>query len=172
MTRFQAARFHLHSSPTVAGDQQDLTTKTSLFSNETANKHLATAQLLLPSFLAKYPGAWFSQAEAQFHLCRITSQSARDYHVVISLPIELVEDMGNILVASPADDAYDRFKAGTVACLSTACHHLHRLSTHHTAESESSRLRQLLNVKELGVRRPTQMLRSMWQLIGSGRSAA
>lgn len=60
---------------------------------------------------------------------------ARYYHVVANMSMELVKAMGDILAASPSDGAYDRFKAATLRS---------------TTEFESSRLRQLLYVEELG----------------------
>lgn len=137
---------HLQPSPAVAGDQQDVRTGAYFSSNAMAHTHLATAQLRLPLYLAKNPSVCFSQSEAQFHLHRIRSQTARYYHVVINLPTELLEDMGDILAVPSANDAYDRIKAFILR---------------HITESESSWLRQLLKVEELGVRRVTQMLHSM-----------
>lgn len=54
--------------------------------------------------------------------------------------------MGDILAVPSANDAYDHIKAFILL---------------HITDSESSWLRQLLKVEELGVRRVTQMLHSM-----------
>lgn len=62
-----------------------------------------------------------------------------------------------MLAAPPPPNAYDHLKATILA---------------RTTESESSRLRQLLNAQELGDRRPTQLLHRMRQLLGMRSSEA
>lgn len=143
--------FPLHPSPTDFGDQQHVTAEVSVSAHGMADTQLTMVQFCLPAFWTKNPGAWFCQVEAQFHLCRITSQLARYYYVVFSLPMELVDDLSDI-AAPPTDDAYDRFKAAFLR---------------RTTEPESSRLHQLLNAEELGDRRPTQVLHRMQQPLGT-----
>lgn len=111
-------------------------------------------QVRLPPFWTKNPRSWFCQVEAQFHLRRISTQLSRYYHVVSHLPIELVDELDDVLSLPPPEDAYDNLKATILR---------------RTSESEGSRLRQLLTTEELGDRRPTQLLHRMRQLIG-GRS--
>lgn len=53
--------------------------------------------------------------------------------------MKLMENMGNILAVLPSYNAYNCFKAAILRC---------------TTEYESNRLQQLLNVEELGARRP------------------
>lgn len=140
------------STPTESGDQQGLSPETSGTGNPAPEIQLATIQFNLPPFWSGNPQAWFCQVEAQFSLRRVTSQLAKYYHVVSSLPMNLVEELGDFLATPPSADAYDQFKA---------------VLLRRTTESESSRLRQLLNPDELGDRRPTQMLTRMRQLLGA-----
>lgn len=105
----------------------------------------------LPPFWPKNPRAWFCQVEAQFHLRRITSQSVQYYHVISCLPVELVDELSDLLIAPPPSDAYDNIKNAILR---------------RTTDSESSRLHQLLNTEELGDRRPSQLLHRMRQMLG------
>lgn len=63
---------------------------------------------------------------------RITSQMTWYYLVIASLPMELTQDMGDILAVPPSDDVNNHFNA---------------VILFRTTESESNRLRQLLNVE-------------------------
>lgn len=77
---------------------------------------------------------------------------ARYCNVVVSLPIELVNELGDALAVPPTPDtAYDQLKAAILR---------------RTTDSESSRLRQLLSAEELGDRCPSQLLHRMHQLLG------
>lgn len=53
---------------------------------ETGTTVTGTLPLRLPPFWPKNPQVWFTQVEAHFHLRKITTQIARFYHVVASLP--------------------------------------------------------------------------------------
>ncbi|KAM7284534.1 uncharacterized protein ISCGN_001628 [Ixodes scapularis] len=93
-----------------------------------------------------------SRTEAQFHLRRIRSQTARYYHVVSALPPEVADELDDVLASPPPHDAYDYIKRTILAG---------------KTESEASRLQQLLNTEELGDRRPSQLLHRMRQLLGA-----
>lgn len=67
--------------------------------------------------------------------------------------MELVKDMGDILAGPPSDGAYEHFKASFLR---------------RTTKSESSSLCQLLNVEELGLRRPTHILYRVRKLLFPG----
>lgn len=118
---------------------------------------LATIEVRLPTFWPKNPLVWFTQVEARFHLRRITSQMARYYHVVASLPPEVADQLDDVLALPPREDAYDHLKTVLLA---------------RTRTSESSRIQQLLTAEELGDRRPTQLLHRMKQLLGPQASEA
>lgn len=99
-------------------------------SGDAVTGHPSTVHLPFPSFWVKKSRAWFCQVEAQFHLRNITSQRTRYYHVVAHLPLELADELHDLLVALLSDAPYGR---------------LQETILHRTADSESSRLRQLLN---------------------------
>lgn len=91
-------------------------------------------QIRLPPFWPKNPGTCFSQAEPHFHLRRTTWQLAKYYNIAASLPMKMVDELGDFLAVPPTPGtAYDQ--------LNTAI--LRR-----TTDSELSRLHQLLNTEE------------------------
>lgn len=109
----------------------------------------------LAQFWERNPTTWFLQAEAQFQLARITSQETKFLHVVGALPQTAVEEVADILAAfhnSRPAAPYDQLKAALLE---------------RTAASVRTRIQQLLSSEELGDRRPTQLLRSMTQLLGA-----
>ncbi|KAM7301018.1 uncharacterized protein ISCGN_016583 [Ixodes scapularis] len=97
----------------------------------------STVHLRLPTYKKKKknPRAWFSRVEAQFHLRRITSRTARYYHVVSALPQEVTAKLDDVLTSSRPDYACDYIKRAILA---------------RKTESEASRLQQLLNTEERG----------------------
>lgn len=72
---------------------------------------LAVLQFNLSPFRAWNSRAWLCQAEAQLNLRRVTSQLARYYHVISSLPINLMNELNDLLASPPSADAYDQLKA-------------------------------------------------------------
>jgi hypothetical protein len=50
-----------------------------------SNAEVARVTVRLPSFRAKRPASWFTQAEAQFHLAGITNELTQFYHVISQL---------------------------------------------------------------------------------------
>lgn len=115
-----------------------------------------TVQLCLPPFWSKNPRTWFYQVEAQFQLHRISTQLSRYYHTVSNLPLDVLNELDDLLAVSPPEDAYDNLKEAILR---------------RTSESESCRLRHLLNTEKLGDRQPTQLLHRMRQLLGDRSSA-
>lgn len=110
----------------------------------------------LPPFWDRNPATWFIQAEAQFHLSGITSQSTKFYYVIAALSPSAAEEVYDIIASPPADTPYDKLKSALLK--RTTC-------------SDRARLQQLLSAEELGDRRPTQLLRRMKQLLGDGAAS-
>lgn len=94
---------------------------------------------------------WFAQDEAQFTTRGITSQGTKFAYVVAWLQPEIAEEVRDLLITPPAEDPYDKIKTQFIARTST---------------SEKKRLHQLLISEGLGDRKPSQLLRRMWQLLG------
>lgn len=94
---------------------------------------------------------WFHQIEAEFVFRRITTQLAKYYHVVSGIPFESTHSLDDLLDAFPAPNPYDELQS-LILCMND--------------ESENSCVRLLLNIEDLGDRRPTQLLfgyANFWQ---------
>ncbi|KAH8027785.1 hypothetical protein HPB51_009667 [Rhipicephalus microplus] len=105
----------------------------------------------LPPFWPNSPSTWFLQVEVHFRLRQITSQQTRHWHLVSCLPLNVADDLADILASPHPSHPYDTLKAAIIS---------------RKSESEHSRLQQLIAATELGDCRPSQLLRRMRQLLG------
>jgi hypothetical protein len=105
----------------------------------------------LPPFWFDKPNVWFAQAEAQFTLAGITSDSTKYNHVVAQLDTRLAAEVEDIITNPPKDGAYLALRAELTRRLS---------------RSDGERVRQLIRNEELGDRRPSQFLRHLKSLAG------
>ena len=60
--------------------------------------------LKFPTFWAQHPQVWFRQAEAQFHIRKITRNETKYYHVVAALDQQAANRITNILSTPPEKD--------------------------------------------------------------------
>lgn len=111
---------------------------------------VSNVQVRLPPFWPKNPEGWFTQVEALFYLCRITSQHVKYLQVFSTLTSEVADEFDAFSVLHPSEP-YEHFKA---------------IIPMRKTVSGRSRLQQLLNAKELGDRRPSLLLHRMRQLHG------
>lgn len=112
---------------------------------------VASVSIKLPQFWPTDPTVWFLQVEAKFNTREVTSQKTMFNYVIASQSPEIAFEIRDILIRSPTDAPYDNLKAELMK---------------QTAESEQRKLQQLISSKELGDRKPTQLLRHMQQLLG------
>ena len=110
----------------------------------------SAVSIKLPPYWSNDPALWFSQVEAQFTTCGITSKTTKYAHVVGSLQPEVAQEVRDLLINPPAENPYTRLKSELVK---------------RTSAMEQQRLHQLLNPEQLGDRKPTQLLRRMQQLL-------
>ncbi|XP_064488375.1 uncharacterized protein LOC135400475 [Ornithodoros turicata] len=108
-------------------------------------------RLRLPSFWIKNPKTWFRQVKALFQARRIQNQMTKYCEVQPLIPLELIDDIDDVLSSIRPDNAYDTLKSAIVS---------------RTTVSERARIQQLLTTEERGDRRPSQLLHRMRQLLG------
>lgn len=107
----------------------------------------------LPPFWNHKPTLWFAQAEAQFEIANITSETTKFAYVVAQLDERFAQEVEDILTNTPEQSPYTTLKTELIRRLSL---------------SEEQRIKQLLMEEELGDRTPSQFLRHLRSLAGSG----
>ncbi|XP_077513916.1 uncharacterized protein LOC144124866 [Amblyomma americanum] len=112
---------------------------------------VAVLDVKLPPFWTGDPELWFVQVESQFAARRITADSTKYHHVVGSLPHATASEVRDLLLAPPAENAYQTLKETLIR---------------RVTPTEPERLQQPLREAELGDRRPSQLLCHMQQLAG------
>lgn len=107
----------------------------------------------LPTFWQQDPLLWFSQAEAQFDLAKITASTTKYNHVLSILPPDVGLQVRDIILQSSAStEPYSDLKTALIQ---------------RNSISDREKLKQLIAKEELGDRKPTVMLRDMHRLLGS-----
>ena len=105
----------------------------------------------LPPFWKANPALWFVQLEAQFALAGITADETKFNHVISAVDSDILNCVCDIILKPPDTDKYPTLKKRLIE--------LH-------SESESSKIRTLLQGLELGDQRPSQLLAHMKTLAG------
>jgi hypothetical protein len=65
----------------------------------------------LPPFWAERPAVWFAQAEAQFFLACISSETTKFYHVVSQLDQRYATELEDVITSPPERDPYTTLRA-------------------------------------------------------------
>ena len=107
--------------------------------------------LKLPSSWPIDPLVWFAQVKAQFLTRKITCQSTQYAYVISSLPPDIAQEIRDLLMSPPTENQYDVLKGTLIK---------------RTSASEQKMFHQLLISDELGDRKPSHLLRKMYQLLG------
>jgi hypothetical protein len=108
-----------------------------------------------PPFWAERTAVWFAQAEAQYTLVDINSESIKFCHVISQLDHRYATAVENIITSPPERDPYTTLRTELVRRL---------------APSREQRIRQSLTLQEMGDRKPRSLdpdvpddfLRSIW----------
>ena len=99
--------------------------------------------LKLPDFWPSDPELWFAQAEALFTAQNVTQEKTKLGHVVRVLPARYASEVRDIILR-PQEQPYKVLRAEL---------------TKRVCPSKRQRLQQLLQVEDLGDRKPSQLLR-------------
>ncbi|XP_055928563.1 uncharacterized protein LOC129959698 [Argiope bruennichi] len=105
----------------------------------------------IPPFWFDKPEIWFYQVEAQFKICRITSEETMFSHLVAQLEPKVLDDIWDI-VKDPSPNKYTAAKERLLQIF---------------VESENKKIKRLLTGLELGDMLPSQLLRKMRALAGT-----
>lgn len=117
-----------------------------------AQSQVAHVAVKPPPFWKCNPTLWFVRLEAQFSLAGITSEITKFNHVVAALDADILTSVTDLLMNPPKASPYEALKK--------------RLIDSHS-ESETSKIRTLLQGLELGDQRPSQLLARMQALAGT-----
>lgn len=112
----------------------------------------AVSAIKLPPFWAKKVPLWFTQVEATFAVNRITKDDIKFMHVISELSPQYLEEVEDILSDLPENKKYETIKEALIKRLS---------------DSDSAKVRKLLENEELGDRTPTQFWRHLKKLSNS-----
>lgn len=102
-----------------------------------------------PPFWRNDPLIWFAQLEAQFSIADITKDETKFYYVISAVDSEVLKCAQSLILQPPATDKYAQIKKTLIENYS---------------ESETSKVRTLLQGIELGDLRPSQLLSRMRDL--------
>ena len=108
--------------------------------------------LKLPPFWSDEPDIWFAQAESQFTLRGIVAEDTKFHHVVAALDGQTARRVGDLLRTPPADP-YATLKKRLLSTF---------------ALSERERAARLLDLDELGDRKPSALVDHILSLAGDG----
>lgn len=120
-----------------------------------SQQQLDRVALKIPPFWKKHPAMWFTQLEMQFELSGITTDHTKFFYVASNLNEEIAMEVTDIILNPPAIDKYNKLKSELIKRLSS---------------SDEQKLKQLLEREEMGDRSPSQFLRYIKNLAGSGVS--
>lgn len=121
-----------------------------------APPEVTAVSVKLPAFWTTNAIAWFAKAEAQFALRSITRDDTKFYYVVAALDADTSNRATHILQRPPGQDKHVTIKKFL-------------LSTFELSEAE--RAEHLLNVTELGDRKPSELMDRILQLNGDHEQA-
>lgn len=117
----------------------------------TQNPENNSIALKLPPFWPNSPATWFIQAEAQFQISRINSETSRYNYILASLPQDIIESILDFVQNPPPNDIYKNIKE--------------LLIERHSLSLEK-RIEQIISTESMGDRKPSDFYRSLKQLAG------
>ncbi|XP_023231811.1 uncharacterized protein LOC111631739 [Centruroides sculpturatus] len=102
-----------------------------------------------PPFWKNNPTLWFAQLEAQFAIANVSANITKYYYVISTIESDILESVHDLVTKPPENNKYDTIKKRLIDIYS---------------ESQTSKLRTLLQGLELGDQRPSHLLTKMRDL--------
>ncbi|GFN95999.1 retrovirus-related pol polyprotein [Plakobranchus ocellatus] len=115
---------------------------------------IETVALKLPTFWTTCPSAWFAQTEAQFALRGISADETKYYHVVAALDAATASRSLAVISSSPPTCKYSAIKSFLINVYGL---------------SEAEKAAMLLDIKELGDSKPSEVMDKMLALLEDHR---
>ncbi|XP_023210819.1 uncharacterized protein LOC111613714 [Centruroides sculpturatus] len=116
------------------------------------HRHISRIAIRPPPFWKGNPNLWFAQLEAQFSINNITVDDTKFKHVVAAIEPEILNSVQDLILNPPDQNKFSTLKARLIDVYS---------------ESETSKIRTLLQGLELGDQRPSFLLSRMRDLAGN-----
>ena len=114
-----------------------------------------SVSLELPPFWPEQPTIWFAQTEAQFVIRNINVELTKFYHVVAALDGTTAQRVSDILEIPPRENPYSILK---------------KRLTNAFALSDRERAAQILELNDLGDRKPSALMDHLLGLVGDRSS--
>ena len=114
-----------------------------------------SVSLKLPPFWPEQPTIWFAQTEAQFVIRNISVELTKFYHVVAALDGTTAQRVSDILEIPPRENPYNILK---------------KRLTNAFALSDRERAAQILELNDLGDRKPSALMDHLLGLVGDRSS--
>ena len=116
-----------------------------------ATREEHAVSLKLPTFWTSQPEVWFTQAEAQFNLRRITSDETKYFYVVAALDQDTATRLIDLIQRPPDTDKYNKLKERLVDTFGL---------------SRRERASRLLHFRPLGDSKPSSLMDEILALGG------
>jgi hypothetical protein len=113
------------------------------------NPEVDRVTVRVPPFWSNEPALWFSRLESQLALANVTADITKFHYVVSNLDFRNPQVVHDILQTPPRTDKYEALKTALISRLSS---------------SEEQRIQQLLQLEDLGDRKPSEFLRHLRSL--------
>lgn len=139
----------LHTEDASLEDNERRTTNGA----DTNNPEVCKVGVRIPPFWPEEPEIWFAQVEGQFSISGITSDSTKFHYVIGQLENRYSREVKDIIINPPPEKKYEKLKTELIKRLTT---------------TNEKKLKQLLMHEELGDRKPSQFLRHLTGLAGTG----
>lgn len=120
--------------------------------SDTHTPHVSSVSVKLSNFWEHKPAIWFAQAEAQFEIAGIKSDSTKYGHILSKLDDRIAGEVEDVIENPPKEGRYEVLKEKLITRFSI---------------SNSQKVRNLLSEVPLGDRKPSAFLRHLRSLSGT-----